>query len=60
MQHFEIKVIDRNSILWWREVYLGPICITEDIENIQEIAAIAHSITQRKRTENGNSFEKNP
>ena len=60
VQHFEIKVIDRNGILWWREVYLVPICITEDIENIQEVAAIAHSINQRKRTENGNSFEKNP
>ncbi len=71
VQHFEIKVIDRNGILRWREVYLNPIYITENnennfiqtiqndiqnntqnnIQNIQEVAAIAHNITEKKLSE---------
>lgn len=63
VQHFEIKVIDKNGILRWREVYLNPIYTTEfssinmeennnhNNQNIQEVAAIAHNITEKKLSE---------
>ncbi len=48
VQHFEIKVIDRNGILRWREVYLNPIYITENNENnsIQSIQNDTQTSTQ--------------
>jgi PAS domain S-box-containing protein len=49
MQHFELKLpIGGNRYRWW-EVFLNPIRPSEG--EIEEVSAIAHDITAKKRSE---------
>ncbi|MDW8296475.1 MAG: response regulator [Raineya sp.] len=47
MQHFEVKARDINGNTVWQEVYLNPILLPDN--TIEEVAAIAHDITENKK-----------
>jgi PAS domain S-box-containing protein len=47
IQHFEVKARDINGNTVWQEVYLNPIPSPDG--TIEEVAAIAHDITENKK-----------
>ncbi len=49
MQHFELKDHLANGLVRWREIYLNPIRLEDG--SIEEVSAIAHDITEKKRSE---------
>lgn len=48
-QYFEMKSETQDGDSWWREVYLNPIRLRDG--KIEEVSAISHDITQKKRVE---------
>jgi PAS domain S-box-containing protein len=48
-QHFEIKEKLKNGEYRWREIYLNSIRLSDG--SIEEISAIAHDVTEKKRSE---------
>lgn len=48
-QHYEIKFTLPNGKIIWRETYLNPIFLPDG--SIEEVAGIAHDVTQKKYAE---------
>ncbi|UOQ81469.1 MULTISPECIES: PAS domain S-box protein [Hymenobacter] len=48
-QRFEVRLRDTKGIDSWREIYLNPIYL--DDGSFEEISAIAHDITDKKRSQ---------
>lgn len=48
-QHFEVSYPQKNGETTWREIFLNP--IFDDAENVVEISAIAHDVTDKKHSE---------
>jgi PAS domain S-box-containing protein len=48
-QHFETSFREPNGETTWREIFLNP--IFDDAENVVEISAIAHDVTDKKQAE---------
>jgi PAS domain S-box-containing protein len=48
-QHFEVAFTQPGGDVTWREIFLNP--IFDDVENVVEVSAIAHDITDKKLTE---------
>lgn len=48
-QHFEIRFTLKNQKVIWREVFLNPIYLPDG--SIEEVAGIAHDVTQKKYAE---------
>lgn len=49
MQHFELKIKMPDNTYRWREIFLNPIRLSDG--RIEEVSAIAHDITDKKRSE---------